>query len=101
MEDNRHIKSTYSFYNHHVANREGGLSLVLAADTVCVCKEIEQRERILSIYLSRYYQVAKIPHLMGCTCSNVKSPIYYSYASILTSSYEMIVYGKVILITDA
>ena len=53
MEDNRHIKSTYSFYNHHVANREGGLSLVLAADTVCVCKEIEQRERILavSIYL--------------------------------------------------
>ena len=52
MEDNRHIKSTYSFYNHHVANREGGLSLVLAADTVCVCKEIEQREKILSIYLS-------------------------------------------------
>ena len=52
MEDNRHIKSTYSFYNHHVANREGGLSLVLAADTACVCKEIEQRERENTSYLS-------------------------------------------------
>ena len=77
MEDNRHIKSTYSFYNHHVANREGGLSLVLAADTVCVCKEIEKRENTSYLYLSRYYQVAKIPHLMGFTCSNVKSPIYW------------------------
>ena len=33
MEDNRHIKSTYSFYNHHAANGEGGLRLVLADDT--------------------------------------------------------------------
>ena len=59
MEDNRHIKSTYSFYNHHVANREGGLSLVLAADTVCVCKEIEQRERENTSYISIYLDITK------------------------------------------
>ena len=31
----------------------------------------------------------------------MSSPQFTSYASILTSSYAMIVYGKVILITDA
>ena len=67
-----------------MANREGGLSLVLAADTVCVCKEIEKRENTSYLYLSRYYQVAKIPHLMGVRVQ-MSNPQFTRDASVRTS----------------